>query len=584
MNNIRLVTFARQSFTVVVVAALIALCVTHIAITLTNTSLHTFQVAFQDQFRLTLRYLTVPFPLSVFELENGHRPVIPGVLRWLELNYFSGQQTLQIVAAWGAAAGGVALLMRACWREMDIVRFSAVACAVACTVLWNANARMFVHAYEATHVFFIFGSLMVALSLITREGEVTWTQLMLACLAAEVATFSFGPGIIVHGTIIGLLVVRRAPWQKIVAALVIAALTYVLYSYVLPGADGVRASSRAVSWVNTGYFVWLRVCAYWVEMLLPWAYVEGTRLGVCLAVFGALFAYTMYWVVRLWLDKAPISRCALIGVGLMMFGFVTNLLIAVNRTELFLLNPSDAIADRYLFWSALIWAGVAVFWLATTPRFVAITGTAIVLAVILASALAIPKARWWRDWSASTYRMVELTAIAYEQKIPHDHRIFEIAGPDIPGTLHSVAAMRAAKVMAFATDAGDWMGQTLKLALSNAAAPHFAAIESTIDTKNLPKGTEWRIIDGEMPRFLAHKTAAQNLWLADSNLRVVGRCARTGTRRDVDDYSRYLMPVYNQIGCYARLDAAYPVTLIGIHAQTPTVIGVLEISPTVKSP
>ncbi len=584
MSKISLGDVARRSFAVLVVFTLIALCATHIAITLTNTSLYTLHTPFQDQFRLTLRYLTVPFPLSVFELENGHRPVIPGVLRWIELKYFSGRQALQVVTAWGAALGAAALLMRMCWREMDVVRVSAVACAIASTVFWNANARMFIHAYEATHVFFIFASLIVALSLVTCDGAVTTKQVLLACLAAVVATFSFGPGIIVHGTIVGLLVVRRVPWPRVALALGVAVTIYVLYSYVLPGAVGVRASSGAVSWINTSYFVWLRACAYWVEMLLPWGYVDGTGLGVCLTVFGTVLAYTAYCTVRLWLDKAPMSRCTLVGIGLMMFGLLTNLLIAVNRTELFLLNPSDAIAERYLFWSALVWLGVALFWLSTTSPFVTKAGTAIVFAVVFTAAFAIPKAHWWRAWSVSTYRVVELTATAYEQRIPHDHRIFEIAGSDIPATLQSVATMRTAKVMAFASDAGDWMGQTLKLDLSTAAAPHFAAIESAIDTRNLPQGTEWRIIDSEIPRLLAHKTAAQNFWLADSKRRVVGRCARTGTRCDADDYSRYLRPIYNKIGCYAQLDAAYPVMLIGIQDQTTVVIGVLDFSPTVKSP
>jgi hypothetical protein len=584
MSSTQLVNGARRSLSYFVIFTLVTLCLIQLTNTLTNTAHYTLQMPFQDQFRLTLRYITTPFPLSVFELENGHRPVIPGVLRWLELNYFSGRQSLQIVCAWGAAMVASGLLIRMCWREMDLVRVCAVACAITSTVLWNANARMFIHAYEATHVFLIFASLIMALALITQCGAVTKTQVLLASFAALVATLSFGPGIVVHGTVFGVLVLRRARWTSLVLALSAAFIAYVLYSYVLPGSDGVRGSSHAVSLGDTSYFFWLRSCAYWVEMLLPWGYVEGTRFGVCLTVFGAALAYTIYRIARLWLDRTPMSRCALVGAGIIMFGLVTNLLISVNRTALFLLNPADAIADRYLFWSALIWLGVAVFWLATTSPITKKRGALIVVAVACAAAFAVPKANWWRDWSSSTYRMVELTAVAYEQKIAHDHRIVEIAGSDIVATLKSIEIMRAAKVMAFASDAGDWMGQTLKQNVSTTATPRFASVESAIDTKNLPKETEWRIVDSEMPRLLAHNVAAQNLWLADQNLRVVGRCARTGSKRETRDYSRYLRPIYNQIGCYLRLDAAHPVILIGIRGQTITAIGELDIFSPAKPP
>ena len=63
----------------------------------------TLQHPFQDQFRLYMRYLTVPFPLSVLELESGNHPVFNGIVRCIELRWYGGNSWLQEATAWSAA-------------------------------------------------------------------------------------------------------------------------------------------------------------------------------------------------------------------------------------------------------------------------------------------------------------------------------------------------------------------------------------------------------------------------------------------------------------------------------------------------
>ena len=130
-----------QEFALLVLAVvLFVLAVVHLTNAVSTVSRYTLNHTFQDQFRLNLRYLTVPFPLSIFELENGHRPVLPGLARWLELHYFGGATTLQFASAWIAAAVAVGLLFARCWSALDWPRRLMLFCSVATTIFWIANA------------------------------------------------------------------------------------------------------------------------------------------------------------------------------------------------------------------------------------------------------------------------------------------------------------------------------------------------------------------------------------------------------------------------------------------------------------
>src|SRR3954470_24556728 len=116
--------------------------------TLLWSSLH---YPFMDQFRANMRYMTLPFPDSILVLENGHRPILSGLVRVLELRLFVGWPVLQAATAWSASLCAAVLLL---WRvHRDLGLISTVGAAAAAGILtfmyWNANARMFIHAYEA---------------------------------------------------------------------------------------------------------------------------------------------------------------------------------------------------------------------------------------------------------------------------------------------------------------------------------------------------------------------------------------------------------------------------------------------------
>ena len=553
-----------QEFALLVLAVvLFVLAVVHLTNAVSTVSRYTLNHAFQDQFRLNLRYLTVPFPLSIFELENGHRPVLPGLARWLELHYFGGATTLQFASAWIAAAVAVGLLFARCWSALDWPRRAMLFCAVATTIFWIANARMFIHAYEATHLFYIVVSLVVALYAVSGECEVTWPRITLACFAATLATFTFGPGFIVYGAVAAVLALRRAPWKMLAMVAVVAGIVFAVYSFGLPGSAGVRASSESVSLVKTSYFVVARMAAFWVELFALSYADDSWQRAVLVTISAVVVALTLLHAFRLWWKRQRVSPAMLMGLGILLFSVVTNALIAINRTAHFQAIPPEVFADRYLFWSALLWLGVVTYWL-SLPQRSRNFSLFIAFVLIAAAALAFGQANWWRSWASSTYRVVELTSVAMQLGIPHNHRLQEVSALDIAQVQASVDAMRKARVSTFAREPGAWLGRTLILAPSAAEIP----VAISTDTRDLPKDSPWEILGGVMARSDAHRLTGWQLWVGDESGKVIGQCAKTGLRTKSTDYSRYFKPVYNQFDCYVQRWHNDKVTLIATRGET----------------
>lgn len=556
--------------------ALLVLAAFHLSNTISTVARFTLNDAFQDQLRLNFRYLTVPFPLSIFELENGHRPVLPGLIRWLELNYFAGAVTLQFATAWISAAVAVGLLFVRCWSALDWPHRLMLLCVVATTIFWNANARMFIHAYEATHVFYIFVWLVVALFAVSGEGEVTIPRVALACSAAALATFSFGPGIVVYGAVAVALVLRRASWKALAAVVVVALVVVAVYSFGLPGADGVRASSGAISLVQTSYFVVARMAAYWVELCGFSFASDSWPRGVVVTVSTLGITLTALHVLRAWRTRENFSPAMLMGLGIMVFGVVTNALIAVNRTSYFQANPPELFADRYLFWSTLVWLGLAIYWL-SLPQRSRFFSLFIALIIVAESALAFGQANWWRSWASSTYRVVELTSVALKLNIPHDHRLQEMFGPDFTNTYAEIDVLRKARVSTFAREPGPWLGRTLVLPVPKTETP----IAVSTDTRDLPKDSLWEILGGAtVPRIDAHRLSGWQFWVTDESGKVIGMCAKTGLRSQAGDYSRYFKPVYNQFDCYVERGHDDKLTLIATNGETAK--SVMKLAPVVR--
>ncbi len=510
------------------VTTLVALAIYHLALTASTVLAFSLRYPFMDQFRLNFRYLTVPFPQNVLLLENGHRPVLPGLVRFVELNWLGGTQLLQALTSWFAAAVVIAMLLLAVNRDLrENFLLRATGVCVICTLLfWNANARMFIHAYEAMHVFYVTCFVIVAIYFTVRASDTGawkwWVGSIFACIAA---TFSFGMGLGSFAAVLTVAILRRCRRFAVLLIVLSAFATFVIYYIVLPGAEGVRGMTSDVSVRPVVFFVVARVGAVFAELLRLFVPSLALRAAVGALAGATGIAFVAVLAIQQWKRRTPFAVSELYGLGLFVFGVVTNALIAIARTEYFFEYPVELFADRYLFWSAVTWLGLSIYLL---HRFVHANRTkqfAAAAVVVLFSLGAVAPACWDNQWSADVYRMSTMAGTAMQLGIRNDAQVGQIADRDAAMTFRTVDEMRNRNLGMFADLSKIGVGDKVEVGGSQLTVP----VKATRFDVDWPPGTYAGMISGELPQMLAAQEQDADLWFADANGTVIGRAAFTNT-------------------------------------------------------
>ena len=509
-------------------AALLGLAAYHVLLTASTVLAFGLRYPFMDQFRLNLRYLTTPFPQNVLKLENGHRPVLPGVVRLIELNWLGGTQVLQALTAWFAAAFIAAMLLLAIKRDLrrSSVLLASGACVVCTMLAWNANARMFIHAYEAVHVFYVIFFVVIAVHFAVRDplkaDLKSWIFSIAACIAA---TFSFGPGIASFAAVMVVAVLRRHRPGILLFISLSAFATFLLYYFALPGAESVQGAISGFSFRATVFFAIARVGAVFAELvrlIVPDLGVQAIVAALAGAVGIALFVPSL---VRQWHRNEPFVDTELFGAALFIFGLVTNTLIATIRTSYLLEHPDQLFADRYLFWSCVTWLGLIIYGLQRLVHASRPKQYAAATAILLLSLSAVPPAIWLNQWSAEVYRVSELAAIAMQLGIRNDAQVAEISDGEPAITYRALDEMHTRNLSMFADGTPLRLGDKISI-----AQPQLTVLVSVVRV-GTGRSTDptVRTLSGELPRSLALQERGAELWFASRDGTLIGRAGLTNT-------------------------------------------------------
>lgn len=339
---------------------------------------------YADQWRLYVHYLALPFPDNVLALENGHRPIFPGLVRVAEIYWLDGNQRLQLLTGGALALATASTFAYLAWHDeqTSLLPRSAGIMLAAFAVFWLGNARMLLHGNESVHAYLLTGCLAGALALLLR-GREGWVKLFLACVLAFVATFSFGPGLAIFPALWIVLVLQRRYYAA--AAITTALLTTLLVYFTLPGAEGVRNSLTlapienlqvAVTWLMSmpvNLFLAVldpesgRALPGWLYRLLnPIAQAYEFRFGSIwtnhwpATLTGALAGIALTWATwTSWHDARYRGQLRLAGLAIAWFAVAVAAIVALGRLEYFQSRPDQIFANRYLPWSCLFWLGLA---------------------------------------------------------------------------------------------------------------------------------------------------------------------------------------------------------------------------------
>ncbi|MBX3725989.1 MAG: hypothetical protein KF823_08725 [Xanthomonadales bacterium] len=403
--------------------ALLSLAAAFVLLGLSTIATHGWTEIYADQWRLYPIYLEQAFPANVLALENGHRPVFPGLVRVAELHLLDGNQKLQLAVGGLLALATVLVLAFIAWRDARaglVARALATALA-AFAVFWLGNARMLLHGNESVHAYLLTACLAGGIALVLRD-PLPRPALGLAALLAFIATFSFGPGMATFPALALVLVLQRryrpAVWMGV------ALLATLLLYFALPGATGVRNSLQLRPFASLlTAATWLasmpvnlfdaafdpdagRSLPSWLRAILqPIAQGYRAHAGDIRVQHGpatalGLFAMaTLLWATfTTWRDQANQQRLRLAGLALAWFGAGVAVIVALGRLGYFQDHPDQMFAHRYLPWSCLFWLGW--FWvvLGRSGKWHWPFGAGVAIASVLMLGMGLATSTGYRIW------------------------------------------------------------------------------------------------------------------------------------------------------------------------------------------
>jgi hypothetical protein len=445
-----------------------------------------------DQYRLYDLYLSLPFPQNILQLENGHRPVVPALIRLAEIHWLQADQRLQIWLGAGFAFATSLALAWSAWRTQSLplaARAGGVLIAVL-GVLWLANARMLLHGNEMVHAYLVTLCMVCGAACIWRAaqgGAVLWTSL--ASLSCAAAMFSFGAGVATFVGVCLLAWLQRLDWRVQLIPLAALALCLAVYLYGMPGDDGVRgqldfrpldtlaASARwlsspwIVGWLGLGdsdLYGWaqdfLRADPLPAGMIAVADTVQdatGLRWTRGGAVLVGLLGMTMFGALLLprLRRSAPAGLLESLALGVCASTLAIAAVIGLGRLNYFVLYPMQVFADRYLLWPSLFWAGLGLLLLHRLAGHPRLLYGALLPVLLLLPLLAWPTHGLWLGWGATVYRNLQQSA-ASARADAFDARHFSTNGAvDAETTLRTLQRFRDGRLAMYARPGTEWLGQ-----------------------------------------------------------------------------------------------------------------------------
>lgn len=402
-----------------------------------------------DQYHFYPTYLALPFPDVLFQLENGHRPVLPALVRWLEVEIGGAGQMLQVGVGIAFVLATVALIGLAAWRDRQSALHGATGwLLVALGVLWLGNARMLIHSNEILAIYMVTAFGIAGLWAVfeaTRGHAARWMGV--AGLCALAAVFSFGSGMAAFAALFACAFAARVAWRAWIPAVLLFAASVLMYVAGMPGDSGVRNSLTmapldnlvvGLRWLSAPWMhAWLgsaEPAVYpWLVQQAPVNAVEEWMRSTAGGLGDALGARAPFiesvtigslglfgWGFCLWHLRSrrhAVTRSQVVSFGVATFGLAVGAIICLARVAHFESHPQDLFAERYLPWSSLFWLGLALYTLAarTTPSaWRDMAGAALACALL---AVLYPSHQVWAGWSAAVHRSNQASAVAAQMGI-----------------------------------------------------------------------------------------------------------------------------------------------------------------------
>jgi hypothetical protein len=506
-----------------------------------------------DQWRLYQTFLSLPFPDNVLQLENGHRPIFPNLIRVAEIHWFAADQYLQIVCGTIFAFLTAAVIALVALREKCIPFIARCAGAMLAVIglLWLANSRMLLHGNESVHTYLLTLCVVGASLLVHRAARTrSFALFAVSGTACAIAMFCFGPGAASFVSVVLLALIMRLPLRWLVAPLAILAGCLILYIAVLPGSQGVRhildihpweslrimAQWLSSPWIN-GWLGLANPPAEWVVLSEPnsthhllrvsanalsaAAGLSWRNLGIAIS-FAGIILFGVHATVVLWRGARALTAWESVAIGLGSFALCSAAIFAMGRMDYLRTYPDQIYADRYMVWPSLFWCALAlllVFDLARSPRrFVRIAGAGFLVAMPFALW---PAHRQGVAWASVVYRNAQESAAAARSGVFDGDKFPN--GPDAQRStaLLTLDLLKHEHLAMFADPMWKLVGNPCPWPMADGSN---VSIQAAIASHGMDgiDGTPFAVVSGTVGSGIAQIQKNGNLAIIDSNNVIVG--------------------------------------------------------------
>lgn len=344
---------------------------------------------YADQWRMYRKLALAGFPQGLWVADNAHPSIFPNAIRLWSLARQDLNLEMQLWLGMSFAFISCLLASAAIARDraLTIAQRALAIFFVTAAILWLANARMLMHPHESIHAYLLVAMLMWAGANLPEavDRSATSRHLLLALLAGAIAAFCFGPGLVVLAATLAAMILLRAGWRRCSIAALCLLVCVMPFFTVLRGSEHASSLLAFKGWRN------IEIVGQWLatpfmQFLFPffdpnqarWLPDPLSKLAVAssaayAASFGniwerawpqAFIGFTgvlalLAFSFRLWHSCRPTTRTQILGLLLAWFGLGAAMLVSLSRLVYFNQYPGEIYANRYLPWSCLFWAGIA---------------------------------------------------------------------------------------------------------------------------------------------------------------------------------------------------------------------------------
>lgn len=328
-------------------------------------------VTSQDFWRIYDTCLNRTWLYSTTLKYNGHSHIFPSQFWFTTLHFFHGNENIIFFIGLTLQLAGAGLLFVPVCLDSGLGKTEKVAALLVITLatFWLARSAITgIPGFNCENSLALGGAALAFLCLPALRQKGDFRSFVIVICGGMIATFSFGTGLATWPALLLLGYCLRLSARQLFILGVAATAAAIIFASLParePGGDYWRGFDLSLPSTYLGLAA--NFCRLLGSPLYhamdAWSSTPGSaaddlkRWSLCAGVVGLVSALVV--ILTGLITRNLKGGCARTGYALTCFGLITFVLVIIGRAPRMRQFPAELDAPRYLYWSTLFWAGLA---------------------------------------------------------------------------------------------------------------------------------------------------------------------------------------------------------------------------------